>query len=62
MGSDTKRGRRATHPRTKVCADCGRRKARDRFGDNPRMKHGKKSYCHACAALRQRDYRERQTS
>lgn len=53
----TKRGRRATHPKTKVCADCEKRKARSQFGNNSRMKHGKKSYCRACAARRQAEYR-----
>jgi len=41
-------------PKTKVCADCGSRKPLEKFGHNPRMKFGRKSYCLECNAARQR--------
>lgn len=43
-------------PRTKACARCTKRKKLDLFGDNPRMKFGKKSYCKPCSADLQRKW------
>lgn len=40
----------------KQCARCLHVKALEEFGDNPRMKLGKKSYCRDCAADLQREW------
>lgn len=44
--------------KVKVCADCGRRKPAHKFGRNPRMKTGLKSYCNDCINYQQRERRE----
>lgn len=54
--SVTRKTPKRTHPKTKVCADCGRRRKADAFGKNPRMASGLKSYCRECSADRQCDY------
>ena len=49
-------GEAVSKPKSKICACCGRRKPLEKFGKNPRMALGVKSYCRVCSADKQREW------
>lgn len=58
MADRRRRPRAAKTPTKKRCARCLQTKPLDDFGENPRMKLGRKSYCKDCSADLQRQWRE----
>ncbi len=54
--------RRRRQVETKQCARCLEKKPLDEFGENHRMKLGRKSYCLGCSAELQREWRREQSA